>query len=61
VFHLREKGGKRHRIPAHHRLREMMDEYVALAGIGDEKESPLFRAVNRSKELTDRRLTRKRA
>lgn len=61
VLHLREKGGKRHRVPAHHRLRELMDEYLDIAGIGDEKEAPLFRAANRSKELTGRRLNRKRA
>jgi site-specific recombinase XerD len=61
VLHLREKGGKRHRVPAHHKLREMMDEYVTVAGIADEEESPLFRAANRSKELTDRQLNRKRA
>jgi site-specific recombinase XerD len=61
VLYLREKGGKRHRVPAHHKLREMMDEYVTVAGIADEEESPLFRAANRSKELTDRQLNRKRA
>lgn len=61
VLHLREKGGKRHRVPAHHRLRELLDEYIHIAGIGDEKESPLFRAANRSKELTGRPLNRKRA
>lgn len=61
VLHLREKGGKRHRVPAHHRLRERMDEYLDVAGIRDEKDAPLFRAANRSKELTDRPLNRKRA
>ena len=38
-----------------------MDEYVTVAGIADEEESPLFRAANRSKKLTDRQLNRKRA
>lgn len=61
VLHLREKGGKRHRVPAHHRLRELMDEYLGASGIWEEKESPLFRAANRSKELTDRKLNRQRA
>jgi site-specific recombinase XerD len=61
VLHLREKGGKRHRVPAHHKVREYMDEYIRVAGIEDEKDEPLFRAVNRSKELTDRKLNRRRA
>ena len=61
VLHLREKGGKRHRVPAHHKLRELMDEYLDVAGIREEEDSPLFRAANRSKELTGRRLNRKRA
>ncbi len=61
VLHLREKGGKRHRVPAHHRLRELMDEYLDVAGIREEDESPLFRAANRSKELTGRPLNRRRA
>ena len=61
VLHLREKGGKRHRVPAHHKVREYMDEYIAVAGIEDEKDEPLFRSVNRSKELTDRQLNRRRA
>lgn len=61
VLHLREKGGKRHRVPAHHKLRERMDEYLEVAGIGDDEEAPLFQSANRSKELTGRQLGRKRA
>ncbi len=33
---LREKGGKRHAVPAHHNLEESLDEYVLAAGIGQE-------------------------
>jgi site-specific recombinase XerD len=61
VLHLREKGGKRHRVPAHHKVREYMDEYISACNIEDEKDEPLFRAVNRSKELTERPLNRRRA
>ena len=61
VLDLREKGGKRHRVPAHHKVREYMDEYIAAADIEDKKDEPLFRSVNRSKELTGRRLNRRRA
>jgi len=38
-----------------------MDEYLDVAGIRDQKDSPLFRAANRSKELTKRPLNRRRA
>ena len=61
VLHLREKGGKRHRVPAHHKLRERMDEYLSAACIEGEDEAPLFQAANRSKELTGRQLNRRRA
>jgi site-specific recombinase XerD len=61
VLCLREKGGKRHRVPAHHKLRERMDEYLSAAGIEGEDEAPLFQAANRSKELTGRQLNRRRA
>ncbi len=61
VLRLREKGGKRHRVPAHHKLRERMDRYLEMAGIGDEEEAPLFQSANRKKELTGRRLNRRRA
>ena len=36
-----------------------MDAYIATAGIVDEKKSPLFRTVDRRKNLTDRRLHRR--
>jgi site-specific recombinase XerD len=44
---LHEKGGKRHEMPAHHKLEAFLDEYIRTAGIiGDEK-SPLFRSAVR--------------
>jgi site-specific recombinase XerD len=61
VLCLREKGGKRHRVPAHHKLRERMDAYLSAAGIEGEDETPLFQAANRLKELTGRQLNRRRA
>jgi integrase len=30
---LHEKGGKRHEMPAHHKLEAFIDEYLAAAGI----------------------------
>ncbi len=39
---LHEKGGKRHEMPAHHKLEAFLDEYIRTAGIaGDDKESPV--------------------
>ena len=48
-------------VPAHHKLRERMGRYLEGAGIGDEEEAPLFQSANRSKELTGRKLNRRRA
>jgi integrase/recombinase XerD len=43
---LHEKGGKRHEMPAHHKLEAFLDEYIRTAGIiGDEKSS-LFRSAS---------------
>jgi integrase len=48
-----EKGGKRHEMPAHHKLEHFLDEYIKAAGIGDEDKSPLFRsAAGRTDTLT---------
>jgi integrase/recombinase XerD len=51
---LHEKGGKRHEMPAHHKLEAYIDEYVAAAGIRDEGKTPLFRsALGRTGRLGD--------
>jgi hypothetical protein len=42
---LHEKGGKRHEMPAHHKLETFLDEYIRAAGIGGEPKSPLFRSA----------------
>jgi site-specific recombinase XerD len=42
---LHEKGGKRHEMPAHHKLEAYLDEYIRAAGIGNEPKSPLFRSA----------------
>jgi site-specific recombinase XerD len=39
---LHEKGGKRHEMPAHHKLEAFLDEYIKAAGLGDMGKSPLF-------------------
>jgi len=58
-FRLHEKGGKLHDVPAHHKAEEYMDAYIAAAEIADEKKVPLFRTLDRRKNLTDRRLHRR--
>jgi integrase/recombinase XerD len=42
---LHEKGGKRHEMPAHHKLEAFLDEYVKAAGIAEDGRSPLFRST----------------
>jgi integrase/recombinase XerD len=55
---LHEKGGKRHEVPCHHNLESYLDAYIASAGIGDQKRSPLFRAIDRTRQLTERPISR---
>jgi site-specific recombinase XerD len=44
---LQEKGGKRHEMPAHHKLEAFLDEYIRTAGIAGDDKSPLFRSAVR--------------
>ena len=57
-FRLHEKGGKRHEVPAHHNAEDYVDAYIAAAGIAAEKKSPLFRSIDRHRNLTDRPMHR---
>src|SRR6201997_5590081 len=43
---LHEKGGKHHEVPAHHKIEEYLDAYLAASGIASDKKSPLFRALD---------------
>lgn len=56
---LHEKGGKFHEVPAHHNAEAYVDAYLVAAAIGHEAKSPLFRTIDRRRELTDRRITRR--
>ena len=59
---LHEKGGKLHELPCHHNLEAWLHEYVAVAGIGDDQRSPLFRsAIGRSGKLSERGLVERNA
>jgi len=55
-FRLHEKGGKFHEVPAHHKAEEYMDAYLHVAGIIGDRDGPLFRTLNRHRELTEHRL-----
>ena len=52
---LHEKGGKEHEMPTHHNLDSYLEEYIAAAGIGQDRKGPLFRtSKGRGGELADR-------
>ena len=52
---LHEKGGKEHEMPAHHLLEEILNEYIAAAGL--QSGQPLFQSVNSvGTEVTGRAL-----
>ena len=54
---LHEKGGKEHEMPTHHNLDKYLEEYIAFAGIAQERKGPLFRtSKGRGGELADRPL-----
>lgn len=58
----KEKGGKEHAIPAHHKAVEYLDAYLAEAGIDPSdragKKAPLFRTIGNTRELTKTRMHR---
>jgi site-specific recombinase XerD len=56
-FRLHEKGGKRHELPAHHLAEAYVDAYLDAASLREDRKGWLFRAVDRRRRLTDRRLT----
>jgi len=60
-FRLHEKGGKLHDVPAHRQAEQYVREYVAAAGIRGESKTPLFRTLDRRKQLSDRRLQSREA
>lgn len=50
---LHEKGGKEHEMPTHHNLDRYLEEYIAAAGIAEDRKGLLFRTTRgRSGELT---------
>ena len=57
-FRLHEKGGKRHRVPAHHNAERYVDAYLNAAGIAGQKKTPLFRSLDSRRKLTDQPMDR---
>jgi integrase/recombinase XerD len=55
---LQEKGGKQHEVPAHHNAEEYLDAYIAAAGIGKEKGSPLWRSLTKERGVGESRVDR---
>jgi len=50
---LHEKGGKEHEMPTHYNLDRYLEEYIAAAGIAQDRKGPLFRSLKgRSGGLT---------
>lgn len=59
---LHEKGGKFHEVPVHHNAEQYLDEYLEAAGIGREKNAPLFRtARGKTRTLNANRMSRQDA
>jgi integrase/recombinase XerD len=56
-FRLHEKGGKLHSVPAHPKAGRYLDAYIVAAGIIEDKNGPLFRTINRHRQLTSRAMT----
>ena len=51
---LHEKGGKEHEAPCVLKLATYLDEYIAAAGIADDKDGALFRTTGRSTGIMHR-------
>jgi integrase/recombinase XerD len=57
----KEKGGKEKELPVHHKLEELLDEYLRASGLGEEPGSLLFpAALGKTGKLSRRRLVRTR-
>ncbi len=58
-FVLDEKGGKQNKVPAHKQAAEYDEQYIEHAGIGLQRDIPLFRSFGRGRgrnQVTERGL-----
>jgi hypothetical protein len=44
LLRFKEKGGKEKELPVHHKLEELLDQYLKITGLEKEPQSPLFPA-----------------
>jgi hypothetical protein len=52
-------GGKEKELPVHHKLEELLDQYLKATGLEKEPQSPLFRAsIGKTGKLSRRPLVR---
>src|SRR5271165_3881548 len=59
LLRFKEKGGKEKELPVHHKLEELLDEYLKASGLEKEPESPLFPAsIGKTGKLSRRPLVR---
>lgn len=58
AFRLHEKGGKLHKVPAHHLAEEYVDAYLEASGLRETPRAPLFQSVDRSRQLSGKQLHR---
>jgi hypothetical protein len=59
LLRFKEKGGKEKELPVHHKLEEILDQYLKATGLEKEPESPLFpTSIGKTGKLSRRPLVR---
>ena len=58
---LKEKGGRQHEMPLHHTAEEFVLAYMDAADLHGQKNMPLFRTLDRKRNLTETRMLRQDA
>jgi integrase len=59
LIRFKEKSGKEKEIPVHHKLEEILDEYLKVSKLREKPETPLFpTTLGKSRELGSRPMTR---
>ncbi len=58
---LREKGGRQHEMPLHHTAEEAILAYMDAGNLHGQKNMPLFRTLDRRRNLTENRMLRQDA
>ena len=58
---LKEKGGRQHEMPLHHTAEEYILAYMDAADLHGQKNMPMFRTLDRKRNLTETRMLRQDA